>query len=53
MSGVNLVERLRTAAFECSAWDSRDTPRYTEWSELMDEAADALERNGEWDTVPD
>lgn len=36
---MNLSDRLRQAAAECSGWNGEDTPPFTEWSDLMDEAA--------------
>ena len=41
---MNLIERLRQAAAECSGWDVGLNPPLTEWSDLMDEAASELER---------
>lgn len=37
-----LIERLRQAAAECSGWDGFNPP-FTEWSDLMDEAATAID----------
>lgn len=37
-----LIQRLRAAAQECSAWDINLNPPYTSWSDLLDEAADAI-----------
>jgi hypothetical protein len=39
----DLVNRLRQAAAECSSWDNGLNPPLTEWSDLMDEAANAIE----------
>jgi hypothetical protein len=39
----NLRKRLRAAAIECSAWDTDLNPPFTDWSMLMEEAADALD----------
>lgn len=41
---MTLVERLRQAAAECSGWDTGLNPPFTEWSDLMDEAANKLEQ---------
>ena len=38
----DLIERLRSAATAASGWDPTDNAPYTEWSDLLDEAADAL-----------
>ena len=40
---ADLRQRLRLAADECSAWDTDLNPPYTDWSMLMEEAADALD----------
>jgi hypothetical protein len=39
----DLRARLRRAADECSAWDPDMNPPLTDWSMLMEEAADALD----------
>lgn len=38
-----LVRRLRAVATEISAWDSDIGCPYGDWSDLMDEAADAIQ----------
>lgn len=48
----HLIERLRRVATICSEWDLSDTPPFADWSELMDEAADALEAMEEEDGEP-
>jgi len=40
---ADLRARLRATAIECSAWDTDLNPPYTDWSMLMEEAADALD----------
>ena len=38
-----LVKRLRRAADAISDWDPDERPLYTDWSSLMEDAADAIE----------
>jgi hypothetical protein len=40
---IDLRKRLRAAAIECSEWDVDLNPPFTDWSMLMEEAADALD----------
>ena len=39
----DLILRLRRTATVIDAWDLQDNPPLTDWSALMDDAADALE----------
>lgn len=40
---VALIQKLRHAADECSAWDTGLNPPFSEWSGLMEVAATALQ----------
>lgn len=39
---MTLIERLRAAAVEMSKWDPDLNPPFSRWSDLVDEAAEAL-----------